>query len=80
MMFCLQLNSNRILKRLAKALISLRIRTGVAEPLLVAVGNPMLRLNYVLVENLEKIFWLPSVNLKPGPKLQCLLIVKEDLS
>ena len=50
-------------------------------PLLVAVGNPMPRLNCVLVEKLEKkIFWLPSTNLKPGPKLQCLLIVKEDLS
>ena len=40
----------------------------------------MPRLNYVLVEKLEKIFWLPSINLKPGPELQCLLIVKEDLS
>ena len=38
-------------------------------------------LNYVLVEKLEKkIFWLPSINLKPGLELQCLLIVKEDLS
>ena len=25
-------------------------------------------------------FWLSSINLKPGPELQCLLIVKEDLS
>ena len=40
----------------------------------------MPRLNYVWVEKLEKIFWLPSINLKPGPKLQCLLNVKEDLS
>ena len=36
MMFSQQLNSHRILKRLAKALISLRVCSGWSEPLLVA--------------------------------------------
>ena len=52
MLFGQSLNSHRIFKRLAKALIRLRGRAGWSEPLLVAyliVGNLMSRFKYTSV-------------------------------
>ena len=53
---------NRILKRLAKALIRMRVCTGWSEPLLVLLESGLYYCFYIIREIILTLFYIPFIN------------------